>query len=109
MKLHFTAICLAIGTLIVPLVARAADTDSDRAHPGTYAKDSMITVKIKAKLADEKMSDLVHIRVDTDNKGAVVLSGTARTREDAQKAVSIARKTEGVTSVKSDIQIKKDD
>lgn len=109
MKLQFTAICLAIGTLFVPLVARATDADSDRTHPGTYVKDSVITTKIKAKLADEKLSSLAHISVDTDNKGAVVLSGTARTEADAKKAVSIARKTEGVTSVKSDIQIKKDD
>ena len=109
MKLQLTAICLAIGTLLVPLAARAADADSDRAHPSTYVKDSVITTKIKARLADEKLSSLAHIRVDTDSKGAVVLSGTARTKEEARKAVSIAHKTEGVTSVKSHIQIKKDD
>ena len=109
MKLQLTAICLAIGTLLVPLAARAADADADRAHPSTYVKDSVITTKIKAKLADEKLSSLAHIKVDTDSRGAVVLSGTARTKEEAQKAVSIAHKTEGVTSVKSHIQIKKDE
>jgi hyperosmotically inducible protein len=109
MNFKLTAICLAVGTLLVPLATRAADADSDRSHPATYVKDSVITTKIKAKLADEKMSSLARIKVDTDSKGAVVLSGTARTQEEAEKAVSIAHKTEGVTSVKSTIQIKKDD
>src|SRR5690349_16146153 len=109
MTFKLSAICLAIGTLLVPLAARAADADSDRAHPGTYVKDSVITTKIKAKLADEKMSSLAHIKVDTDSKGAVVLSGNARTQEEAEKAVSIANQTEGVTSVKSTIHIRKDD
>ena len=109
MKFKLTAICFAIATLLVPLAARAADADSDRSQPGTFVKDSVITTKIKAKLAGEKLSSLARIQVDTDAKGAVVLSGTARTQEEADKAVSIAHKTEGVTSVKSNIQIKKDE
>jgi len=39
----------------------------------------------------------------------VVLSGNVRTQETADKAVEIARATEGVTSVKSTIVVKKDD
>jgi hyperosmotically inducible periplasmic protein len=39
----------------------------------------------------------------------VVLTGTAHTQEEADKAVSVARSTEGVTSVKSKIRVKKDD
>jgi osmotically-inducible protein OsmY len=39
----------------------------------------------------------------------VVLSGNVRTQEGADKAVEIARATEGVTSVRSTIAIKKDD
>jgi len=89
--------------------SRADDGDSDRKHPKAFVKDSVITIKIKAKLADEKMSSLKNISVDTDAKGAVVLSGKARTQAEADKAVAIARATEGVTSVHSNIQIKKDD
>jgi osmotically-inducible protein OsmY len=47
--------------------------------------------------------------VDTDAKGAVVLRGKVKNQEEADKAVSIARETEGVTSVKSHIRIKKPD
>lgn len=102
--------CLFIGTLLaIGTVHAADDSDSDRTHPLTYVSNSVITTKVKAKLADEKMSSLMHIRVDTDSKGVVVLSGKVRTQEEADKAVSIARKTEGVTSVKSNLKIKKDD
>jgi len=104
MKIKLATTCFVIGTLLVPVAAHAADPDSAQ----TFVKDSVITTKIKAKLADEKMSSLAYIQVYTDSKGAVVLSGKVRTQQEADKAVSIARETEGVTSVKSKIQIKKD-
>jgi hyperosmotically inducible protein len=109
MKTTIATTCFILGTLLTPVAAYAADSDSNRAQPMTYVKDSVITTKVKAKLAEEKMSSLTHIQVDTDNKGAVVLSGKVKTQAEADKAVSIARATEGVTSVKSSIQVKKDD
>ncbi len=109
MKIKLATTCFIIGTVLAPIAAHAADPDSDRTHPKTFVKDSVITTKIKAKLAEEKVSSLAHIKVDTHGKGAVILSGKVRTQEEADKAVSIARETEGVTSVKSHIQIKKDD
>jgi hyperosmotically inducible protein len=110
MKVRFTtAACFVIGSLLAPAAALAGDGDSDRTHPMTFVKDSVITAKVKAKLAEEKVSSLARIKVDTDSKGAVVLSGSARTQAEADKAVAIAHGTEGVTSVKSHIRIKKDD
>ena len=70
-----------------------------------FVKDSAITAKIKAKLAKEWMNSLVHIKVDTDRKGMVVLSGEVKTQEEAGKAESVARETEGVTSVTSEIKM----
>jgi len=107
MKAIFATAGLVIGTLMAAASVYAADPESDRSHPLAYLQDSAITAKIKAKLADEKMSSLVHIDVDTDGQGAVVLSGNVQTKEEADKAVAIARATEGVTSVRSDLKIKK--
>jgi hyperosmotically inducible protein len=109
MKTKLATTFFVIGTLLAPVAAYAADSDSDRTHPITYVKDSVITTKIKAMLADERMSSLTRIQVDTDSNGAVVLSGKVRTQKEADKAVSIAHGTEGVTSVKSNLHIKKDD
>ena len=109
MKAKNAVVGILFASLILPTWTFAADSDSDRSKPMTFVKDSIITTKVKAKLAEEKLSSLVHIKVDTDNKGVVWLSGTARTQSDADKAVAIARGTEGVTSVTSEIQVKKDD
>jgi hyperosmotically inducible protein len=106
MKIKLATACFVIGTLLAPVAAHAADGDSDRTHPMTFVKDSAITVKIKAKLAEEKLSSLAHIKVDTDAKGVVVLRGKVKTQEEADKAVSIARGTEGVTSVNSSIRVR---
>lgn len=109
MNFKLAASCLVAGALMLPVAGYAANSDSDRSSTeGTYVKDSVITGKVKAGLAEEKLSSLVHIDVDTDNKGAVTLSGTAASREAAEKAVTIARAVEGVTSVRNHIKIAAD-
>ena len=70
---------LVAGALMLPIASYSADADSNRTSPKAYAKDSMITAKIKEELAEEKISSLVKIHVDTDNKGRVSLTGTAAT------------------------------
>ncbi|MDD5389616.1 MAG: BON domain-containing protein [Gallionellaceae bacterium] len=109
MKSKLATSCFVIGCLLGPVIAHAEDADADRSRPMTFVKDSVITTKIKAKLAEEKMRTLLHIGVDTDSKGAVVLSGKARTQEAADKAIAIAQGTEGVTSVTSKIEVSNTD
>jgi hyperosmotically inducible protein len=111
MNIKLATACFVIGNLLIPIAAHAAEsaTDTDRTHPVAFAKDSVVTTKIKTKLAAENLESLAHIKVDTSRKGVVVLSGNVRTSEEADKAVAIARETEGVTSVKNKLQIKKDD
>jgi hyperosmotically inducible protein len=110
MKTSSLRTLLIAGTLLAPVVALATDdSDSDRSHPKTFVKDSAITSKIKAKLAAEHVTSLGKIHVDTDRDGVVWLSGTVRTEEAAEKAVAIARDTEHVRKVHSDIRVKRDD
>jgi hyperosmotically inducible protein len=86
-------------------VAFAADSDTDRNKPATFVKDSAITTKIKTKLAADNPASMATIHVDTDKDGIVWLSGTAKTQQDVDKAVSIAKNTEGVKSVKNDVKV----
>jgi hypothetical protein len=60
MKSKLGATCFVIGTLLAPFAVHAADTstDTDRTHPKIFVKDSVITTKVKAKLAEEKLSSL---------------------------------------------------
>jgi hyperosmotically inducible protein len=96
------------SALLTPIISHA-DRDTDRTHPMTFVKDSVITTKIKAKLAKEHLGSMAEIKVDTDAHGAVELSGYARSEAQAEKAVQIAKATEGVTSVHSTVTVKKDD
>ena len=101
---------VVIGVLLGPVVALAnGDSDADRSRPKAFVKDSAITTKIKTKLAAEHITSLGRIHVDTDIDGVVWLHGTARSQEAIDKAVSIARETEGVKDVHSRITVRKDD
>ena len=110
MKRKLLATCLLLGgiTLLGPIAAYSEDKDSDRSSPKAFVKDSVITTKIKASMAKDKQVSAMHIKVDTDDKGIVYLSGNARSQAEADKAVQIARNTEGVRDVRSDIKVVKD-
>jgi hyperosmotically inducible periplasmic protein len=113
MKHKLTTTLMIVGVLLGPVVAvsvtAAEDSDADRSHPKAFVKDSAITTKVKAKLAAEHITSLGNIHVDTDADGVVWLHGTAHTQEAADKAVAIARETDGVKGVHSRIKVKKDD
>ncbi len=81
------------------------DRTADRSHPGAFVKDSVITAKVKSKLAAKHMATLTDIKVDTDNQGVVVLSGKAPTKDASDLAAMLAKDTEGVTAVTNKIVI----
>jgi len=109
MKMTTAIASVVFATFLGSAVVVAQDSDTDRSHPKAFMKDSKITTEIKAKLAAEHMTSLGRIHVDTDKDGVVWLSGSARSQADIDKAVSIAKSTEHVTSVHNEIKIKKDD
>ena len=101
---------LIIAAMCAPVVVLAAgDADADRSHPKAFVKDSVITTKVKSKLAAEHIKSLGRIHVDTDENGVVWLRGTARTQEAADQAVAVARGVEGVKEVHSNIKVRHDD
>ena len=70
-----------------------------------FVKDSVITTKVKTKLAAKHMSTLTHVKVDTDANGVVFLSGTVPTKDARDLAGMIAQDTDGVRSVDNEIEI----
>ena len=104
MKFRSQIIATSLITALLPAVT-SADTDTDRSSPRAFVKDSVITTKIKAKLAAEKLSNLFKIQVDTDDHGIVQLSGTAKDQAEIDRAVAIASAVEGVVRVNNLIQI----
>jgi osmotically-inducible protein OsmY len=92
---------LVIGALMMPLSTFAADGDP----VSTKVGDAVITTKVKAEFAKDKLVSATAIKVETDSNGLVQLSGNAKTQAEADKAVLIAKNTKGVTSVKNDIVV----
>ena len=107
MRYRLATACFVIGSVLAPVAAYAADGDADRSKPAAFVKDSVITTKIKAKLAAEHPASAKHIKVDTDKNGIVWLSGTTDSQAEADKAVEIARNTEGVKSVNTKLTVQK--
>ena len=108
MNTKLVATCLVTAALILPVAGHAADAASAVSSTKTFVKDSVITTKIKAKLAEKKLASLIHIKVETDDQGVVTLSGTAKSQAAADTAVSIANAVKGVTSVDNQIIVATD-
>jgi hyperosmotically inducible protein len=98
------ATSLVISALLVPAAGYAAEKTVTQSVKETVA-DSVITTKIKTEYAKDKLVDMLDITVETDDKGVVTLSGTAKSKAQADQAAKIARETKGVTSVKNNLKI----
>src|SRR5688500_2273158 len=103
MKRKLLAVLIA-GAFAVPAAGYAAEK-ADKDTPKSFVQESAMTAKIKAAMARDKDVSAMRIKVESDSNGAVHLSGKAKSQAEADKAVQLARSVEGVTSVKSDIEI----
>lgn len=92
---------LLVSALALPMASFAADGDS----LGTKVDDSVITTKVKAAFAKDKAVSATDISVETDSNGLVQLTGVAKSKAEADKAVKIAKGIKGVTAVKDDITV----
>jgi hyperosmotically inducible protein len=72
---------------------------------GAYVDDAAITTAVKGRFVDNKDVDATSIHVETLN-GTVMLSGFAKNATERSTAESIARKVNGVKSVKNEIAIR---
>jgi hyperosmotically inducible protein len=106
----FTVAVACSFAALAPMAALAASGyDTDSAQPTLVVKDSSIESSIKAQLAADSFKGLSHIDVDTDDHGVVTLKGKVPNQDAADRAISIARATEGVREVKSALKVKIDD
>lgn len=92
---------LLVSALTFPMAGFAADGDS----LGTKIDDSVITTKVKAAFAKDKVVSATGIKVETDSNGLVQLSGKAKSKKEAETAALLAKQIQGVTAVKNDIVV----
>jgi hyperosmotically inducible protein len=104
MKRLILAGVVAASFVCAPLVfADETGTATDSSHH--FVKDSVITTKVKSKLAAKHLTSLTRIKVDTDENGVVWLSGRAPNQDAIDLATMLAKSTEGVTSVHNDVAV----
>jgi osmotically-inducible protein OsmY len=102
-----SALCVVVaGVFLAGLGGCATDrTATERNQTITErAEDGWITSKIKSEFAIDKTVAATNIHVNTDN-GVVHLSGMAKSREEMNRAIDIARGIKGVKSVRNDMQV----
>ena len=106
MKFKQIASLIITGALVAPLAAQAQAQDSKPASPArVWVKDSVVTTKVKAKLAAAQMSSLAKVHVETDADGNVLLTGKVATQADKDRAETDARGVEGVKTIDNQLTI----
>lgn len=113
-KIAKTLMALTIGSALLSGSALADDSqtqsagakvDSSMKKVGGFMDDSGITAKAKAALVDDDAIKSTDISVKT-HSGVVTLSGFVTTQEQAEKAVALVKKVEGVKSVSDKLHVK---
>lgn len=111
-KSKLVSTCLVAAALMIPAVGysqygtppASKDTAAPKKEGTSFLDDASISTKIKGEYAKDKDVSALRLNVDTD-KGVVTLRGTAKSKEEADKAVSIAKGVSGVSSVKNEIKV----
>ena len=96
------AIALSVLVGLVGLAACAGD--ATHRSTGRYVDDKTLSAKVNALLADKDVKSS-QIGVTTYS-GVVQLSGFVESPAQAQRAVMVAEKVDGVKSVKNDIRLR---
>ena len=88
-----------VGVAALALLSSSAFADDKP------VSDSWITTKVKAELAKDSDTQASKIHVTTKD-GVVMLSGTAASKEEADKAERDAKTIDGVKEVRNKIDVK---
>ena len=101
---HFKYLGTVLMALLLAALVGCASTTTTEGT-GEYFDDSWITTKVKTAIFNEPTLKSSEINVETF-KGEVQLSGFVSSQDDINKALAIARETQGVKNVKNDMRIK---
>ena len=100
-------LCASVTLLMVLAAVGGPARAADRSI-GEKLDDTKITTAVKAKLAADRVKNLVNVGVET-NDGIVRLYGKVPTPEDKFEAERVARRTNGVRDVTNELRVEKSD
>jgi osmotically-inducible protein OsmY len=99
MHARHSAVVLLIALLLAPLAIGGCGKSV-----GETIDDATITTRVKTALLNDP--DVGGLKIDVDTfKGVVTLSGAVKSKAEEQKAISLARRIDGVKDVKSTLQV----
>jgi hyperosmotically inducible protein len=81
-----------------------AEPEDQQAATENKRSDTAITTELKAKITDDELLDNTDVSVDTNN-GIVTLTGSVHSAAQEQRANELAKNTEGVVSVNSNLRV----
>ena len=102
MRTTVAATTLAVFCLIA---ASGCAVSRGQESVGAYIDDAAITTSVKARYVEDKVVDASSISVETLN-GTVMLSGFAKSEAEKSAAETVARKVDGVKSVKNQLTVR---
>ena len=100
-----TASIAAAATALLLLVTAGCAVTRGQESVGAYIDDTAITTAVKARFVENKLVDAASISVET-LKGTVLLAGFAKNVDEKTTAEALARKVNGVRSVKNEITVR---
>jgi hyperosmotically inducible periplasmic protein len=102
---HILLASMVAASVVCAPMAFADESGTAPESSQHFVKDSVITTKVKSKLAAKHLATLTNIKVDTDKNGVVWLSGRAPNQDAVDLAGMIAKDTDGVASVHNDVAV----
>lgn len=98
---------LLVAALAAAALGACATERQSQRSAGEFTDDAALTAKVKTAIAtDAGARTASAVNVET-YRGVVQLTGFVDSEDQASRAVSAAKKVQGVRSVKNDIRIKK--
>jgi len=103
----FVAASLVAAALAGLGACASSEDAANRRSTGELSDDAAVTAKVKSAIAtDAGARTAAAVDVET-YRGVVQLTGFVDSEDQATRAVSAAKKVQGVRSVKNDIRIKR--
>jgi osmotically-inducible protein OsmY len=103
--MNFRTPIVAAAIAMALLVTAGCAVMRGQESVGAYVDDATITTQIKSRFVESKDVDAASIKVETLN-GTVMLSGFAKSATEKAAAEAIARKINGVKSVRNEIAVR---
>ncbi|OGS49515.1 MAG: transporter [Elusimicrobia bacterium RIFOXYB2_FULL_62_6] len=95
----------SVAILAMAFGFAACATTTKHESTGEYIDDSVITTKVKTRLAADDFFKSFQISVDT-YQGIVQLGGFVDSKKTVDKAVEIVKGVDGVRSIKNNLIVK---